>query len=376
MIYILVLIPIFSHFFDDSKDKRNSLKISIFVLFFIAAFQYKCSQDWDTYTYRWKVENWGFPNLTIQTEYIYGLLMRLAKPIGLFGFLILSAVFNFTVYYYLIRKYVPPKYYWLFFVVFTLNFNYFFLLVDTNRQTLALTCTMLAVDALVSKKYFLDKYAIKYFKKINKFVFRYLIAICFIVIAINIHTSAYAALGLLILPLIINLRIWNNVYITLLIFLGIFFIRYFLNLSEYSIYIQMFFQDQDSRFSSYSKQIENKDTLSIYSQSLYFIYYLVIAIQFRNLSRFERIASLGVLLTIFIDPFIVKDMFRAMLFYSIYLPFLIPRLLKKPLKPVLKNLLIGMVCLYCIRNFYGGINSEYYHRYQNFTTIFSAPTWV
>ena len=371
MVYFLLLVAVLAPVFDRTKNKDIGLLISFFVLFFIAAFEYMCINDWEVYVQRWRAAN-GTMRDTLDTEYLYALLMRICRPIGFFGFMAVTALFNFGVYYYLVRKYIQPKLYWLFFVVFALIPKHYLLLVDTNRQTLTVTLIMLAVDCFVSDRHVLDRLGGDL-----KYVVRYAVALLCFYLAINIHTAAFAALPILVLPFIAHLkkRVLNP-YVILGILMALFVSRFFLSVDVLRDYISTFLAESDSRFRHYTYQLEEKDSFTFYLQSLYVVFFIGITLTYKKLSRYEFVVALCFAIGVFIEPFLTMDVGRLLMYYSLYMPFLASYLVGKSPFLWYRHLLIVMVVLYSLVNFQRYHMQREYHKYfDNFQTVFEQEVW-
>ena len=162
MFYLILFFAIFIPFTFKSK---LSLIFSFALIFILWGLEYQMVQDWDGNVARWygcvrtigyDVADMGAGGKTLEPLYID--ICRWHKPIGYFGQLITTAILGLTLFYYLITKYVSPKYYWLSIFVFFIRPENALLLFNSNRMSIALFFTMVAVFVLIwnykcSKRY-------------------------------------------------------------------------------------------------------------------------------------------------------------------------------------------------------------------------------
>ena len=93
------------------------------------------------------------------------------------------AIFFLSILHLFIKNYVAKELYWLVILVLMCDMRLGFLLIDTNRQTIAVGFTMLATYLLLY-----EGESKKYIKK-----YKYIIALGLIIFATQVHTSAYLA---------------------------------------------------------------------------------------------------------------------------------------------------------------------------------------
>ena len=144
VLFFSIAIPIFV------KNKKVGLLISFMLLLIPWGFQYQMTQDWDVHFLRWQHVNY---NERIELdggeervlEPLYVLYMKMCKPFSFYGFLIISAVLELSMFFYYVKRYVSPNYYWVTIFLLMINVKYGLLLIDTNRQTLALLLSMAGI---------------------------------------------------------------------------------------------------------------------------------------------------------------------------------------------------------------------------------------
>lgn len=371
MIYIFLVIILFSTLFDYTAEKRYSLKISFFLLFFLAAFQSRCSIDYLGYRDYWdKIVNDDPRDL----EPFYCFLISIFEPIGYHGWLIVCAVFNIGVYYYLVKKYVEPQYYWVTIAVYTLWMRYFFQLVNCNRQTLSITLLVVMVECLSSSNKFntsdTDKEIRIWGLSLKSLIFSLL---CFIA-AVNIHTSAYV--GLILFPicfLCVNNKMWSNKYCITTIFIVFYLLRYVVDLSSVSVYLKVYFLEHNSHFAGLTSQISRHSNFSVLGELVPISFILLLGMRFKHLNVFDRLVGLSFLLAVFLQPLLVKDLSRITSYFEILFPILSVRLISKIPNTLcdLKYYFVFLLIIYGIHNFMIAHYHPLYHRwFDNFQLIF------
>ena len=161
------------------RNKKKGLILSLFVLFILWGLQYKIVNDWDANLSRWLAVNGRF-FLSRDIEYIYIIILKVCKPLSFYGFLMLSAYIELKTIYIFTKRFVIPKFYWITIFILMLRINLGLLMINSNRQSLALLATMLA-----------SLFLIKNTTNKKQKLFNYLAAFISILIAVNIHKGAY-----------------------------------------------------------------------------------------------------------------------------------------------------------------------------------------
>lgn len=160
------------------EEKATGLKVAFIIIFVFLALRYDFGNDYRNYIDGFE-EIAGHTKIFLteaQWEPGWRFLHVLFKPFGFFAMVATIALFNCIVYYRLIRRFVPPKYYWL--AVFIYVLDPYLMLVHSSmmRQALAILFFLLSIDFLVRRR------PIGYF-------------IC-ILLAMSVHKS-----GIVLLPL-------------------------------------------------------------------------------------------------------------------------------------------------------------------------------
>lgn len=184
MIYSLFIIASFfllcGYYYHKYKDNRyiNAIFILMWVIFSI---EFYTTKDYPVY-YN------GFYNLEDNEnwEIIYKYLVELFQSVGFVAFNASVAAFEIFTLCFFFKKIVPPKYRWLSLTILILDTGNLFLFMNLKRQFFAMMVAMWII----------------YFLLYSQHRFRYLYSVVVFLCAINIHTSAYAAIGYFALPFI------------------------------------------------------------------------------------------------------------------------------------------------------------------------------
>lgn len=364
-----------------SKNKSMGLLGSMLVLFIVWGLQYEVANDWPGNLERWEtitrflskdiVDNYGK-----KLEGVYVYLVKLFQEFGFFGWLILSAIFELSIIYILAKRYVPRQYYWLLVFILMLRVNYGFLFINSNRQSLAVFTTVIA--SLILCKDNLKFFSVKFkYKEI-------ILAIILLVVAMNIHTSAIVAFGLIPIYLIAknikDIKLW-----IIILFNLIFISRFFLNSSALQDTVLMY-MDMYGIQDSYDSYISLMDSriikFSIIEQIIYLMIMNTALFMYNDFAMPSRFFALSTILSILLNGYLYGNLGRICQYYYIYLIVLVPiivttlpktkyEIIKKYRKPI-----YTIVIMYVIYSFIRDIQHEYYNNWLNFRTILSAPEWI
>ena len=370
---LVILFSICFFSFITRKDKPLfGFRISILVLFFLAAFQYNCSIDyWVPYEYYWSKAT---KESTLDCEFAYKYLIYICLPFGFFGFSIIVQLINYSVYYYLIKKNCPEKYLWISIVLFSLISKHFLLFANSYRQTLAVTFTMLALDTLLSSHMWWHKYVCDE----KRWIVSYLSAFGYIIIAANIHTTAYVCFLFLLFPLLFKIKLIDNFKFNLIFFFTLYIGRSFVSLTDLTFYVQTFLSDNDNRFQYYMYQIQDNSTeMTFYLQMLYVISIIIMSCKMHVLNNYQKSLAFAIIIGITLQPFLRTDSERLMMFFTIYWIILIPVLVFQIKNRLIKNMFIMLWMLYSVVNIFKNIGSMNYHKWiENLQFVFDAPIWL
>lgn len=380
MFYLILLFAILIPFILKNK---LSLIFSFFLIFILWGLEYQMVQDWNGNVARWygcirsigyNVADQGAGNKTLEPLYVA--ISRWHEPVGYYGQLITTAIFGLIMFYNLITRYVPPKYYWLSIFVFFIRPSNALLLFNSNRQSIALLFTMIAVFILI-KNYNC--------KKIQDLIKLILALIC-IKAATLVHSAAAFAY---ILPILyfatkyIDLTKHNIMLIVCnVLFLG----RFFFNAEILTDYILasevagMF----NEHYYAYADNLgtENK-AYSLLESVLYVIPMNYALISFNKMKPEFKFFTLAFTAAMILNGYFTSNLGRVLQFYHIYMIVLIPYLIellvkeKNNIKARLRKPALAFMLCYSIFAFFQAMQGYLYCRWNDFqTTIFDAPMWM
>lgn len=163
------------------QKRATSLKIAFVLIFLFLALRYNFGNDYNNYLI-------GFMEISSNAKIFltdakwepgWRFLHIIFRPFGFFAMVGTLALIHCIILYRFVRRYVPPKYYWL--ALFIYIFEPYLMLIECSamRQTVAISLFLLSIDFLIRKK------AIGYF-------------IC-ILIGISMHKSALVLLPVFVL---------------------------------------------------------------------------------------------------------------------------------------------------------------------------------
>jgi len=379
MIFIIIIIAILLPLV--SKNKSMGLLGSMLVLFIVWGLQYEVVNDWPGNLERWNIIAKSVSNNVVyengkELEFVYVYLIKLFQSIGYFGWLILSAIFELSIIYNLAKRYVPKQYYWLLVFILMLRVNYGFLFINSNRQTLAVFTTVIASLILCKDNLIFLSFKFKYVNIIP--------AIILLMIAVNIHTSAIVAFGLIAIYFIAknvrDIKLW-----IIIVFNLIFISRFFLNSSALQDTVLMY-MDMYGIQDSYDSYISLMDSriikFSIIEQIIYLMIMNAALFMYNDFAMPSRFFALSTILFILLNGYLYGNLERICQYYYIYLIVLAPiivktlpetkyEIIKKYRKPI-----YTIVIMYVIYSFIRDIQHVYYNNWLNFRTILSAPEWI
>ena len=139
------------------NNVRWGLKASFSVVFIFLALRYNYGNDYIGYHDMFKDINMYSDINVFDNDYHaeigWLILCRVCEPIGFFGMVAITSFITCCVYYSMIVRYVPRKYYWL--AVFLYCFTSGFLLTQSSmmRQTMAMNIFILAIPYLIKKDF-------------------------------------------------------------------------------------------------------------------------------------------------------------------------------------------------------------------------------
>ena len=379
VLFFSIAIPIFV------KNKKVGLLISFMLLLIPWGFQYQMTQDWDVHFLRWQHVNY---NERIELdggeervlEPLYVLYMKMCKPFSFYGFLIISAVLELSMFFYFVKRYVSPNYYWVTIFLLMINVKYGLLLIDTNRQTLALLLSMAGIV-------FLDKSALYKDSSFKSFCF-FILSIVFFYLSPKVHSSSNIVF--LTIPLFLYGRYVKspNRFFLFLLFNTLFLLRFYIDTRQYQLAIYLNWDKVDLEgmdlMGKYLDEIEN--TSGSFIITIIELLFMNVFIYFYNkMGTIYRLFALLWMLSFILGGFLTGSLARVTLYFYVYLIFIIPKIIellyeKYGSKNAIVNICITLIFAYFLFTFVKQMTNTtdgyYYYRWHHFQTLFQAPEWI
>ena len=266
-----------------------------------------------------------------------------------------------------IKTLIPLKYLWLFFIVFICNPNYCLLLINSKRQALAI-CFILLGTYILTKYVNTNKPLIQQLKSYPS-----LICLAFIIIAGNIHFSAY--LGILYYFIILFYPTNFKKYATYCI-IAFFFLTFYANIKDVS-FIGFLLGDNE-KYTHYIQEITSNNSMTLIYHVLDCILLLLILHFYKLFNKYEKIFSIASIISLICSHILINTAGRIMLPYAISIPFVSVFILKYIKNNGFKTIYLLYLLAITMRWFYNtmAIGNGYYDNWNHMKTIFEAPKWL
>lgn len=388
LFYFILFLSIAIPFFV--KNKRNGLIISFLLLFIPWGLQYQMTQDWHIYLIRWQHVNF---NERIELdggderilEPLYVLFMKMCKPFSFYGFLIISAILELLMFYYYTKKYVSPAYYWVTIFLLMINVKYGLLLINTNRQTLALLLFMIGL--LFFDKTNLDKSSNQKTNSLNIILY-FVIGIILFSLSPKVHSSSNIIFWAIPIYFFAKYVKSPNRLSLFIILNFLFLLRYFVDAQQYQFAIYLNWDKVDLEgmdfMGKYLDEIDNSTGRTIVT--IIELFFMNVFIYYYNkLGIMYRIFVLLWISNFILGGFLTGSIARVTLYFDIYLIFIIPKIFELMYeqfgkKNVIVNSIWMIIFAYFIFTFVKQMTNDtegyYYYRWNNFKTIIESPEWI
>lgn len=367
------------------KEKEFALKLSMFLIFILWGLNYGMTQD--DYETSWNYFNL-YTNVTETSfgrdvEPLFVMIVKATKPFGFFGFKILCAIFDISVFYLFIKRFVPRQYYWLTIFIFLIRIEFGLLFINSIRQSLSLALTMIGVYILISEDEKKEGIIGNLFKsKLARIIF----VVACILTARLIHKGAIAAL--LILP-IYFLSIWiktipqKTLIATLIVCNVIFLTKYYIDITILQNYLTIYIDFNNYEgFEHYVEELAvGLDGFSKVEETLKLLMMNGFIISINKLNKQERFFAFSAIAYFILAGFLSSTLSRVLEYIYVYIIFVAPIMFRNfnmikgstiaTLRPCI-YLLMATISLY---TFKGNLNHTYYERWNNFETTLSQPFW-
>lgn len=357
-VFILNVLAIFFSYLESRKILNHGLAFTFGLIFIFLALRYNFGNDYINYLDKFLAINsfstdsiGFFDQEYMEKAWIY--LNLVFGQLGFFSLVALLALFNCYVYYHVIKKYVPPRYYW--FAVFLYVFEPSFMLTHLSamRQSLAIGIFLLSLDYLFRKK------PIGYFS--------------LVFIASLFHSSA-----LIVAPLYFLTIIKDSKYkLISLILLILYFLAFFLE-DVFPSHISSILGSIDTfeRYGIYLNQdsVEINTGFGILYSTLLFL--LLFYYERLEAHRNSILLTISLINLIFVPlSLFVPMLSRISMYFSIINILSFPHLIAAIRKPILTKITMGAIIFMTIYNLIIFFKSPIFHEsYTQYQTIFSAPS--
>lgn len=262
--YIVTFLAIILAYMARNESKRKALLWAFILITTFLSLGYMWGND--VYTYErwfWNFNSYklfdfdSYEELSAKSEYGFVLINQLCAGIGFWGMRTVLFAFENIVVYLLIKKTVPPNYYWLAVFVYTVNPWFMILGSSMMRQWLAMCIVMLGF-------LFLEKR-------------RWLWYLILVITASTIHRSSLICVPLVVLPYI-TFKFKKTSLVWLIPAIAIYFV-----LSGYIVQYAVGWLMTEEMYTNY--------TDAIYSSGvgiLAIIYFLIYGLMIININQIER----------------------------------------------------------------------------------------
>ena len=357
IVFIVCCLAVFFTYLGAKGQLKNGLGIAFFVLTAFFSIRYMYGNDYMGYLEFFKeiahfpsfgsfLDSYTSSKAFLLSEFGWGTLNYLFKPLG-FPFLVaFLTIFEYIIYFKLIKTYVPKEYQWMAVYTLVLNPQILILQLSMMRQALAIVLLILTTHYILTEKR--------------------LLAILCAVIAISVHKSA-----LIVLPVFILAFSYKQIgSLRLKKFLPIILIAIYVILLMSKDYISgLFMLSFDNDIVSNYSQYENRMESSEFSIGLGFLFtlipfilllrYLWIKKDNTSINLFVFFAALGYALAplSYVESLLDRLIFYFSVFTIVAIPFAYYSLRDK----VLRISLIGIYVLITVYSYY---------------SFMTSPTWV
>lgn len=313
-----------------------------------------------TIDYHVYYENFSYP--LQEWEIGYRTLASLFKPVGFIVFNSVVVAFEMYTIYFMLRRLVPPQFYWIGILILILDSNCSFMYMDMKRQFFAMAISMWTA----------------YFLFFSNHKNKYIIAIATFICAILVHGSAYTSIlyfGIVFIK-------YRPNKVAIITIATLYFLGSSLSLTTIldSLWGVVELFGIDERYYLYIEGFEDFDTDSVYTGTLTIIYQLIVLVllMVHSKSIENNIYPYVVcyILSLVFSTFLIGEFWRLNYYYSMFNIIVIPILISKLYDR--KNILYwSIVCLSIfmpLKSYYyvmsGANKTHIFYKVPNFYTIF------
>ena len=356
--YITILVGAISVFFAYlSRFLRNNwgLKISFIIIFIYLALRYEFGNDYEWYLISFnslkEFDLVDFFEVILPYEPGWIFINWLFKKIGFFSLIIFTSLINCLLYYYLIKKFLPVKLYWLAVFIYFFLPNFMLLHSSAMRQSIAIIIFIYSWNFLLNKK------PIKYF-------------IC-IAVAITFHFSAVILIPCYIIVFLIDKKI--NFYWGVLIY------SFYLSLFLFQTFWSSLIFDSIGNFNEKYLYYQNSATTNSGLGFLYFSVLFILTLYFekKQTRDIQFIFKNSIVSFLIIPLALIIDMTgRLGMYFSPALIIVLPSIFKSLRNHNIKFIYISIIiCITLFQFFQFMVSDNYSPFFYNYKTIFSSDIW-
>lgn len=279
------------------KDERF-INAIFFLMWVIFSIEFYTTRDYPVY-YE------GFYERREHWEFLYMLLVDLFQPFGFITFNACVSAFEIFTLCFIFKKIVPPRFRWVSLAVLILSTDNLFIFMNLKRQFFAMMVSMWII----------------YFLLYSNHKYRYIYAVLTFLCAINIHSSAYSAIGYFILPFLKTRLSKRAIFIIIAIFIA----SYSFRLSTFSDQLSFLLATSSGQAEYYEQYIlqqadyeGNASEKGIFNLIFNFLLFLLLLIFNKSFDDKQYKFVLCSIASIILMNILKGNFFRLYLFYSIF----------------------------------------------------------
>ena len=346
------IIAVVLSYFAKYKKCKFLFSFAFILLTVIYSLRYDFGNDyWGYFETFHECQIYDSEDLRIEIGWYY--LCKLCAPIGFFGLVIVTTIFQNLIVYKFIKKNVEENWWWLAVFIFTFNFNYMLLGCSMMRQYTAMVLCLWASQYILNKRFIL-------------FAF-------FVGLAISMHTSAILfALTYFFAYFRPSLYKKYVIMISLVVVCVMIAFSELIDATINQFLTLAFFES----YETYSDWEAGTKSLGIVFELM-----MMAILMFSHPKQESNIQiyNCTMLLYYFIMPFtfVILITNRLSFYYSLFSLACFPYAIKEiKMKPIQIMILVIFV-FFTGRRFVQSITGETYGLfYQTFNTIFDSPSWL
>ncbi|WP_439504241.1 EpsG family protein [Sediminibacterium sp.] len=338
------------------RSRYGCLELSFLLLAIFIGFRYNFGNDYIGYLDSFQEVNKDENPFMGHNEFGWTLICLFFQPIGFFGMNIVLTGLEFFILYLLVKKNVPPKWYWLSIFIFSMNTGFMLVFSSMMRQFLAICIFILASEFIYNK--------------------RWIVALLLILLATLMHTTAFILLPFVLLGFL-NITLSTQQIFYLLIF---YCIIYFIGTDLLSsIILKILIFEQFKRYELYM------DTESFGESSglgVLFNFILFIVLLLHQKYQPEKIKFYFTLFSfyIFFQFFteIASMISRLSFYFSIFSIVAFPWMFEAIKNILAKYLILTIYILMILKSFFDFFDQSgiWHKHFYNYQSIFSSNSWM